>query len=397
MKEIPKDIYSAFILKGEPLLAGKSSGTLKDLTFGLKDVFDVAGYPTSFGSPDWLRTHEIPTETTPIVTQLLDAGATLVGKTHTDELTYSILGMNAHFGTPVNPLSPERVPGGSSSGSAVAVAGGLVDFAIGSDTGGSVRLPASFCGIYGIRPTHGKISLQHARPLAKSFDTLGWFARDTKKLLNVGRVLLEDESTQAPEFKIILPKQALAVLSNELQEIFLQNVKEIFKDFELEVQDLEWMQLRNFAETFRVIQAREIWLEHGKWASQNMEHFGPGIKQRFLIAKDISEEAASIARDLRKTIQEHLNQSLTANTLFLVPTAGNLAPMLTSSAEELEQFRKDTFQLVSIAGLGGLPQVNIPAFKINGSGFGISLIGAQHTDIKLLKFIHKNLQFKKQS
>ena len=393
MKEIPKDIYSAFILKGEPLLAGKSSGALKDLSFGLKDVFDVAGYPTSFGSPDWLRTHEIPTETAPIVTQLLDAGSTLVGKTHTDELTYSILGMNAHFGTPVNPLSPERVPGGSSSGSAVAVAGGLVDFAIGSDTGGSVRLPASFCGIYGIRPTHGKISLQHARPLAKSFDTLGWFARDTKTLLNVGRVLLEDESTQAPEFKIIIPKQALAVLTNELQEIFLQNMKELFKDFQVEEQDLEWMQLRNFAETFRVIQAREIWLEHGQWASQNLEHFGPGIKQRFLIAKDISEEAASSARDVRKTIQEHLNQSLTPNTLFLVPTASNLAPMLTSSAEELEQFRKDTFQLVSIAGLGGLPQVNIPAFKINSSGFGISLIGAQHADIKLLEFIHKNLQF----
>jgi amidase len=393
MKEIPKDIYSAFILKGEPLLVGKSFGALKDLSFGLKDVFDVAGYPTSFGSPDWLRTHEIPTETAPIVTQLLDAGATLVGKTHTDELTYSILGMNAHFGTPVNPLCPERVPGGSSSGSAVAVAGGLVDFAVGSDTGGSVRLPASFCGIYGIRPTHGKISLQHARPLAKSFDTLGWFARDTKTLLDVGCVLLEGESNQALEFKIIIPKQALAVLTNELQEIFLQNVKGIFKDFQVEEQDLEWMQLRNFAETFRVIQAREIWLEHGQWASQNLEHFGPGIKQRFLIAKDISEEAASSARDVRKTIQEHLNQSLTPNTLFLVPTAGNLAPMLTSSAEELEQFRKDTFQLVSIAGLGGLPQVNIPAFKINSSGFGISLIGAQHTDIKLLEFIHKNLQF----
>ena len=393
MKEIPKDIYSAFILKGEPLLVGKTFGALKDLSFGLKDVFDVAGYPTSFGSPDWLRTHEIPTETAPIVTQLLDAGATLVGKTHTDELTYSILGMNAHFGTPVNPLCPERVPGGSSSGSAVAVAGGLVDFAVGSDTGGSVRLPASFCGIYGIRPTHGIISLQHARPLAKSFDTLGWFARDTKTLLDVGCVLLEGESNQALEFKIIIPKQALAVLTNELQEIFLQNVKGIFKDFQVEEQDLEWMQLRNFAETFRVIQAREIWLEHGQWASQNLEHFGPGIKQRFLIAKDISEEAASSARDVRKTIQEHLNQSLTPNTLFLVPTAGNLAPMLTSSAEELEQFRKDTFQLVSIAGLGGLPQVNIPAFKINSSGFGISLIGAQHTDIKLLEFIHKNLQF----
>ena len=394
MKVIPRDIYSAFILQGEPLIEGNQSGNLHDLTFGLKDVFDVAGFPTTFGSPDWTSTHPIANETAPIVTQLLDAGATLVGKTHTDELTYSILGMNVHFGTPVNPLSPNRVPGGSSSGSAVSVAGNLVDFAIGTDTGGSVRIPASFCGIYGVRPTHGRISLQLARPLAKSFDTLGWFARDTQTLLKVGKVLLGDEPQQVIDSKIIIPKQALEVLSKELQEIFLFKVKEIFKDFKVEELDLEWMQLRNFAETFRVIQAREIWLEHGEWASQNLEHFGPGIKQRFSIARDISEEAANSSREVRKAIQMQLNQILKPNTMFLVPTASNLAPLLTSSAEELEQFRKDTFQLVSIAGLGGLPQVNIPVFKINGCGFGISLIGAHDSDLQLLDFIDKNLGFK---
>ena len=393
---MPKDIYSAFILQGEPLLAGNSTGKLKNLSFGLKDVLDVAGYPTSFGSPDWLKTHEVPTETAPIVTQLLSAGANLVGKTHTDELTYSILGMNAHFGTPLNPLTPERVPGGSSSGSAVAVAGNLVDFAIGTDTGGSVRLPASFCGIYGIRPTHGTISLEHARPLAKSFDTLGWFARDAKTLLDVGEVLINrqmDDKIKPDEYKIIIPKPALHVLSSELQQIFLKNISEIFKDFDIQQHDFEWMQLRNFAETFRVIQAREIWLEYGSWASQYLDNFGPGIKQRILIAKEISEESSNNARDVRKSIQLQLNEVLTSNTLFLVPTASNLAPMLTSSQEDLEQFRKDTFQLVSIAGLGGLPQVNIPAFKINGCGFGISLIGAHHTDLQLLEFINKNLQF----
>jgi amidase len=396
MKEMPKDIYSAFILQGEPLLAGNSTGKLKNLSFGLKDVLDVAGYPTSFGSPDWLKTHEVPTETAPIVTQLLSAGANLVGKTHTDELTYSILGMNAHFGTPLNPHTPERVPGGSSSGSAVAVAGNLVDFAIGTDTGGSVRLPASFCGIYGIRPTHGTISLEHARPLAKSFDTLGWFARDAKTLLDVGEVLINrqmDDKIKPDEYKIIIPKPALHVLSSELQQIFLKNISEIFKDFDIQQHDFEWMQLRNFAETFRVIQAREIWLEYGSWASQYLDNFGPGIKQRILIAKEISEESSNNARDVRKSIQLQLNEVLTSNTLFLVPTASNLAPMLTSSQEDLEQFRKDTFQLVSIAGLGGLPQVNIPAFKINGCGFGISLIGAHHTDLQLIEFINKNLQF----
>jgi len=398
MKVIPKDIYSAFILQGEPLIQGNDSGELHDLTFGLKDVLDVAGLPTTFGSPDWTSTHPIAHETAPIVAQLLNEGASLVGKTHTDELTYSILGMNAHFGTPVNPLSPNRVPGGSSSGSAVAVAGNLVDFAIGTDTGGSVRIPASFCGIYGIRPTHGRISLQHARPLAKSFDTLGWFARDTQTLLKVGKVLLGieslgNESQPVINPKILVPKQALAVLTEELRELFLLNTSEIFKDFNLEEVDLDWMQLRQWAETFRVIQAREIWLEYGEWASLHLEHFGPGIKQRFLIAKDITEDAANSARLVRKNIQEQLNQTLTSNTMFLVPTASNLAPLLNSSQEELEQFRKDTFQLVSIAGLGGLPQVNIPAFKVNECGFGMSLIGPQHADLQLLEFVQKNLNF----
>ena len=166
-KNFSTDSLNAFIQYGKPYLEGDKNKLLSNLTFGLKDVFDIEGYPTGFGSPDWLKTHPTPNKTASIVHDLVSNGATLVGKTHTDELTYSILGINAHYGTPINPLSPQRVPGGSSSGSAVSVAGKLVDFAIGSDTGGSVRTPASFCGIYGMRPTHGKISLDNARPLAK--------------------------------------------------------------------------------------------------------------------------------------------------------------------------------------------------------------------------------------
>ena len=129
---------------------------------------------------------------------LLDAGARIVGKTHTDEMTYSLNGENAHYGTPVNVNAPGRIPGGSSSGSAAAVAAGLVDFALGSDTGGSVRAPASFCGIYGLRPTHGRISLEGACALAASFDTVGWFARDPALLERVGRVLLRDDAPASP-------------------------------------------------------------------------------------------------------------------------------------------------------------------------------------------------------
>ena len=172
---------------------GSETGSLAGLSLAVKDVFHIKGYRTGAGNPDWLRTHPAVETTAPVVQRLLDAGAHIVGKTHTDELAYSLNGENVHYGTPVNPNAAGRIPGGSSSGSAAAVAGGLVDFAIGTDCGGSVRLPASYCGIFGFRPTHGRIPLDGIVPLASSFDTVGWFTRNARLLEKVGRVLLDDQ------------------------------------------------------------------------------------------------------------------------------------------------------------------------------------------------------------
>ena len=143
---------NAFVTDCEIASRHASDGPLSGMTFGVKDLLDVAGVPTGAGNPDWRRTHAVPERTAPSVARLLDAGARLVGKTITDELAWDLDGENAHHGTPVNVAAPGRIPGGSSSGSAAATAAGLCDFAIGTDTGGSVRLPASFCGLYGIRP-----------------------------------------------------------------------------------------------------------------------------------------------------------------------------------------------------------------------------------------------------
>src|SRR5918992_3688700 len=187
------DRLNAFCKDTDAYLEGAAGGPLAGLTFAAKDIFDVVGYVTGGGNPDWKATHEAATHTAWVVRVLLAAGATMVGKTITDEITRGIFGENAHYGTPLNPRAPGRVPGGSSSGSASAVAGELVDFALGSDTGGSVRASASFCGIYGLRPTHGRISLEGVRPLAASFDTAGWFARDAALMERVGAVLLSEE------------------------------------------------------------------------------------------------------------------------------------------------------------------------------------------------------------
>ncbi|MFQ5924120.1 MAG: amidase family protein, partial [Anaerolineales bacterium] len=202
------DHLGAFCKHAELTLPGAPGGPLAELTFAAKDLFDIAGFVTGAGNPDWLRTHKPATITAPAVQAVVDAGATLVGKTHMDELAFSINGENAHYGTPVNPRAPGRIPGGSSSGSASVVAGEVVDFALGSDTGGSVRIPASYCGTYGFRPTHGRISLTGVVPLAPSFDTVGWFAGKASVLERVGRVLLVDNSERSMPLRLLLADDA---------------------------------------------------------------------------------------------------------------------------------------------------------------------------------------------
>jgi amidase len=385
-KNLPIDQFNAFIQYGQPFIAGVINKPLSNFSFGIKDIFDVAGFPTAFGSPDWLNTHPVATQTAPAVLDLVQQGATLVGKTHTDELTYSILGINAHYGTPTNPNYPNRIPGGSSSGSAVSVAGKLVDFAIGSDTGGSVRTPASFCGIYGMRPTHGRISLENARPLAKSFDTLGWFARDPEILFQVGKSLLKEEfkpNTQAIE--VVAPKQAWEIVPDGLRRLALKRVQEIFVRNNLVNKDLPSLNLKAWANTFSIIQANEIWQEHGAWASRHFENLGPGIKDRFLFASKIDPSIATQALDERIKIRNLLN-SILDNKFLLIPTVADIAPLLNSTKNKLEDFRQKSFQLLCIAGLGGLPQISLPVVSSPEGALGISLVGPKDSDLELLSF-----------
>ena len=202
------DPLNAFCKDSDAYLPGAAEGPLAGLTFAAKDILDVAGHVTGGGNPDWKASHQPAKKTAWVVQALVDAGATMVGKTLTDELTRGIFGENSHYGTPTNPRAPDRVPGGSSSGSVAAVAGGLVDFALGSDTGGSVRIPASFCGVFGIRPTHGRIPLDGILLQAPSYDTIGWFARDSEVFARVGTVLLGNEIKKARPHRILIAEDA---------------------------------------------------------------------------------------------------------------------------------------------------------------------------------------------
>ena len=382
-----RDIVNAFCKEAPIEILSNDSGPLSGLTFGVKDVFDIVNVPTGFGSPAWLNTHPIPSKTAPFISSLVDAGASLVGKTHTDELTYSILGINAHYGTPINTAAPDRVPGGSSSGSAAAVAARLVDFAIGSDTGGSVRTPASFCGIYGFRPTHGRISLENARPLAKSFDTLGWFARDPEILLRVGETLLNETRATKSNPSYFFLKEVFDLLPANVAEQAKEAIALRLGNPQISTVSIGNHDLQDWAETFRTLQGAEIWKEHGEWAKEHFNEMGPGIKERFEAASLITEEQRKAALLKQSEVISTLDRLLTENNYLILPTVIDIAPRLNSTPGELDAFRKNSFKLLCIAGLCGLPQVTLPLLTIEHAPFGVSILAKQNMDMPLLSEI----------
>jgi amidase len=379
------DAYGALCRHTLVALPGAGAGTLSGLAFAVKDVFDIEGHRTGAGSPDWLRTHGPAAATAPAVERLLAAGARMIGRAHTDELAYSLNGQNAHYGTPVNPRAPERIPGGSSSGAAVAVAGGLADFALGTDCGGSVRLPASYCGILGFRPSHGRIPADGIVPLAPSFDTVGWFARDAAVLDAVGRVLLDDAgSATAPRRLVIamdlfaaVPPAVAAALEGAVRTVS-SIVGEATRAEVLRGGDIDRLAV------FRTLQGAEAWAAHGEWIRSTNPRFGPGVRERFELAAGVTQDQAVKAKAERDGFAAHIAGTLKDGTLLCLPTAPGIAPLTTAAQADLEDFRRQAITLLSVAGLARVPQVSLPLASLDGCPLGLSIIAGRGADTALL-------------
>jgi amidase len=381
------DVLNAFCEHGRVERQTRLDGALSGLTFAVKDFFDVSGVPTGAGSPEWLATHAAPTVSAPVVDRLLAAGARLVGKTHTDEMAWSLNGENAHYGTPINPSAPGRIPGGSSSGSAAATAGSLVDFAIGSDTGGSVRLPASYCGIFGMRPTHGRIPISGAVPLAPSYDTVGWFARDPKIMAMVGKVLFgAARPTHSPKH-LLIARDLFAAAGSDvrgaLQPSIDRLVAAVGSSDEIDVAGPDLGAWRN---AFRLIQSSEAWTAHGEWIERVKPDFGPGIRERFAAAATLDASEVAEAAALRKKIRARMMALVPVGTVLVLPTAPGISPLLNTSGDALDAFRSRALELLCPAGHAGMPQISMPVGKLSGCPVGLSIAGASHSDEDLLHF-----------
>lgn len=378
------DTLDAFVSHGHFELAPTGTGPLDGLTFALKDLFHVAGVPTAAGSPAWLASHGVPDANAPVVDLLLGAGARLVGKTHTDEMAWSLNGENHHYGTPINPAAPGRIPGGSSSGSAAATAGGLVDFAIGSDTGGSVRLPASYCGLFGLRPTHGRISIAGSVPLAPSYDTVGWFARDAQTFEKVGAVLLGGLAAM-PAPRLLLARDLFEAAGPKVTAALAPALARITALYgAAEEVDVAHGALPHWRNAFRILQSADAWAEHADWVRAAQPEFGPGVKERFAAAATLDPAEVAEARALRAQVRARIDALLGDDGILLLPTAPGIAPRRGTPLADLEAFRARAIELLCLSGHAGTPQISLPLATLEGCPLGLSAMAPRGKDEMLL-------------
>jgi amidase len=381
------DPARAFLPYPPVLVPHAASGPLAGLTFAVKDLFDVAGYPTGGGSPHILALSGTKTRTAPTVQRLLDCGSRFVGKTHTDELAFSMSGKNAHFGTPVNGAAPERIPGGSSSGSASAVSNRLCDLALGTDTGGSVRAPASHCGLFGIRPSHGRVSLENCLDLAPSFDSCGYFSRDADLFVRVGEVLLGEDPAPIPTApRLVLAADAFAMLAPEVRGALASVIKVI--ETVLGAATLVEVANDGFEPlywSFRYIQGREAWAVDGPIIERFQPPLGPGVRERFAFSRSVTDAQVADAQETRARFRQRLADLLGRDGVLLLPTMPDVAPLLTASEDTLDDYRNQALNLLCLAPLAGFPQVSMPLARRLEAPLGLSLLGPSGSDLSLVR------------
>ena len=381
------DPLDAFCKDTDAYLAGPKGRPLSDLKYAAKDIFDVAGFVTGGGNPDWKATHPPADQHAWIVETLLNAGATMVGKTHTDELTRGILGENAHYGTPINSRALGRVPGGSSSGSAAAVAGGLVDFALGSDTGGSVRIPASFCGLWGLRPTHDRIPLEGILKQASSYDTIGWFTRDAATYAQVAQVVFQTSIPDTSPTRIIIAQDLFDEADENVSAALLPIAEKIAAmvgsstTVKLAPNGLaEWSAQQN------VLQSKEAWDTVKDWVDQVNPRFSFWVSERYQFAINLTDAQIDEAAAVRDSLRIRMDEVFADGGFLCLPTAVVPAPLRGLPASAKKDVQSRLSRLTCIAGTTGRPQLSMPLGEVNGMPVGISIMGDRGSDEQLINF-----------
>lgn len=372
------------------LVTGAPTGPLAGVEYVMKDLVDVAGTRTGGGNPLRLASHAPAERSAPVVDLLTAAGATCVGKAHTDELAFSLAGANPHYGVPVNPRVPGATSGGSSSGSAAAVAAGLVPLGIGTDTGGSVRVPASYCGLVGVRPTHGRVPVDGVLPLAPSFDTVGWLTRDPALAATVGDVLLGGETRRVRPDRLVLVTEALHAVPAEIAAAVVGRATTLAARCGLELDEVPLgVDLDEAVDVYRTIQGAEAWRAHGAWVTAHRDDVGSPTRERVEAGATVDAAALADARERRADLARRIAAAWGDGTSLLAwPSASGTAPDVdVASSPAIEAVRAGTLALTSLGGLTGAPVVSVPGAEVDERPLGLSVMAVPGGDESLLALV----------
>ena len=385
---------------GDPFWHPQADGPLSGFTVAVKDLFAIQGRRIGAGNPTYLSEAKPEATTAPAVADLLNGGASLRGIARTDEFAYSIAGDNPHYGTPPNGAVPGALPGGSSNGPASAVATGQAEIGLATDTAGSIRVPASYQGLWGLRTTHGLVPRQGLLPHSQSFDTIGWLTRDSATLQRVADWCLGYEGSESTEsvygqsnddlpWRFLVVAEALDVVEPDTRVAFGDLLVRLANSPNApQIDTVSIGALEDYYETFRVVQGVEAWRNNGEWLREHPGATGPAVAERFLAAAAITADEETAARATLAKLRERLRER-SRDAILLMPTAPGPAPMRTRSGEHVSAVRAATLRMTTPAAIGGLPSLSAPLLTVNSllgpAPVGICLISGEGTDIALVR------------
>lgn len=376
-----QDRWNAFMPYPDADVGYAATGPLSGLRVAVKDLFDVAGYPTAAGNAALLAASGIKTSTAPLVQTLLDAGARFIGKTNTDELAYSLIGGNIHFGMPINPRDPNLIPGGSSSGSAVAVAAGLADLGLGTDTSGSVRLPAAVNGLIGWRPTHGSLDNRALRPLAPSFDVPGFVTRSLEPMGAVMSAVGMPAANDRPS-SILIAEDIFETIDDAIADAMIASLRSAAVPIR-RTDAITSFSLADLALAFTTILQTEAWESNKRLFERSPEAIAPDIAARLLSGSRLDGEEVREACRIAKLFSGEIDKLLCENVIVALPTLAMNPPARDAAPESFAAFRSACIKLLCLSGLSGCPQLAFPIANYVGNA-SLSLLGGRSTDRVLI-------------
>ncbi|WP_062302385.1 AtzH-like domain-containing protein [Demequina subtropica] len=368
---------------GNPLVAGASQGALAGETVAVKDLFAIAGQRIGVGVKTYLAEAPVETVTAPAVQALLDAGASVTGIAQTDQFAYSIAGLNPDYGTPPNPAVPGAIPGGSSSGPASAVALGHASIGLGTDTAGSIRIPASYQGLWGLRPTHGAVSLDGVAPLAPRYDTVGWLTRDGETMRRVAKVGLAGEPQVRADSSLLAAPAVMMACTAGVRASF-DAVLARLAVAQMRVAPVDVPPLDQLFTAFRVTQSAQAWASDGEWVESHPGALAPDIQARFDFARSVTASQEEDALADAGILAAELDLAL-GNAVLVIPSASSSAPSLGAHESELEERRRATLSITAIAGLTGRPALSVPLLDTFAGPVGVCLVGPRGSDLDLIE------------